>query len=83
MVKQKKLSPLKICKKNLQVYWLEVHGLIGGEILIWQTIGVCGKGFLKYYKVSLEPGSVDIVSDKKAYCKYLLPIWSFRVGVAG
>lgn len=41
MIKQKKPSPKKISKKNLQVCRLEIDGPVGKKISIQQTIEIC------------------------------------------
>lgn len=80
MVRQGKPSPTKMGRKNLRVCQPEVNRPVDKEILIWQTIKVCDKSLLGYFRVIPEFGSGEVVGCEKAYYKYLqqtLALWSW------
>lgn len=73
MVRQGKLNPIKIGRKNLRVCQLRVGRLVGREIFILQTIHIYKRNLPEYLRIPLESDNGEIKDYKMKSLLYMSP----------
>lgn len=65
MIGQGKPSLTKVDGENIQGCRLEVSGLVGGKIFVWQIVEVCNRNLSKYLEISSELGRKKVVGCER------------------